>query len=993
MASVNQFSRFFVFLCFVFIVSLRFQSEWIFGNSVEIVLATSTPQLTEMSSTTVSEFTSVVINEVMPEPNEGEKEWIELYNTGTSTVLLDGGTVNDEVGVIAFVTGTLPAGGYAVIELSKTALNNTGDGIFFRFEGEVIDSLVYGNAKTDPIDIKKLPGVHRTIGRMSDGTYALTATTTKGYENIFLEVPIDIDEPIVTTTAQVVEPGVIIISEFVSDPADEMGEFVELYNKGDGVLDITGWYIEDDSETKTMLVGEMLPQQFFVIEKPKGALNNTGDSITLYTEAGVEIDRVVYGNSDDGNLLDNAPVASDPMSIARNMNMTDTGNDTQDFFITTRITKGSMNEIIAPVEQTRQTESLEELTEKAVIISELFPNPKGSDTETEYIELVNISGVSVDITGWKLGDNSKTRYTITTTVMQPGEYRAFFRKETKISLNNSGSERAVLFTATGIIADSIIYEGATPEDESYARETNNLFSWTTTRTPDKENIIIKKNHIPQAVVVVPKTSVVGETVILDASDTTDEEQDVLVYSWFVNDEKIGDGELVEYMFQHPGKYTVSLAVGDGINETVTEKKTIDIKTDTHDLVLSGLGEYEKTLRISELFPDPEGSDTETEFIEIYNTGDMEVDIGGWYLDDVEGGSRAYIIPEGTIIGGKQYMVFDREITRIALNNTDDSVRLLFPDKTVVEEIRMHDVVEGAAYIPDEQGEWGWSSDVTPGEANKMTTLISLGTPKKIVGKDGKISIKTTIEDLRDHETGDVVFLQGTVAVKPGVFSATVFYIVNKAGIQIMMPKKLLPTLEVGDSIEVTGTLGEINNERRLSVKKKEDLRIIRPGIAPEIQKEEIAMLSEEKIGSLGMVEGEVVEKKGTSIFVDDGTAEIAAILPKGVKPKDSIKEGDIIRIAGIIRRKGDEIYLMPRSVDDIQKIGVVTTTSTIEPTEQKEKINSKPYVLLTGLSACIISIGWFIKKEKPPFSKWKNFGILCAWIIFFFKSVHFWVSQ
>lgn len=936
---------------------------------VDIAMATSTERMSEVSTSTTQGYDQIVINEVLVQPRDGEKEWIELYNMSDVIIDIQGLTLSDEIGVIAIVSSTISPHEFVVIELPKSVLNNTGDGIFLRHKDELIDSLIYGNAKTEPRDSEKVPGVGQTITRQENGAFSIVSTPTKGAKNIFLEQIILESESNTSTvssvTPSVVPKGAIIITEFLSDPTDEAEEFIELFNGSSERVDLTEWYIEDSGETKTILSGSIDANDFFIIEKPKGALNNTGDEIILYVRSGEVMDRVTYGTIDDGNVSDNAPVAKDPMSVARLPDATQTGNNSQDFSITTRITKGTKNIIISPVQTVTAVESTEEVIEKNIVITEIFPNPKGVDTEKEFIEIKNISTQDVDISGWKIGDSSKTRYVILVDVMRPGDRRVYYRKETKISLNNSGSDSVKLFTASGALADSVAYDGGVGEDESYSRGVDGAFVRTTAITPGEENIFVKKNHAPVAEVTLPKKSSVGEVIVFDASDTTDEDQDTLTFTWFVNNQKIAEGALAQYTFTDPGKHIVSLAVSDGVNDVVKEQKKIDVKQSETATILAGSGQFDTLIRVSEIFPDPEGSDTEEEFIELYNEGEYEVDISGWYIDDTEGGSRAFRVPDGTVIAPKQYMVFDRTLTGIALNNTNDSARLLFPDKTLAEEIIMSEVLEGAVFIKQGIGEWVWSSSGTPGEANIFTAIVvEMQKKKKIKGKDGKIISKTTIEDLREHEPGDLVMVQGTVAVKPGIFSTTVFYIVNRAGIQISMPKKLMPKIEVGDVVELTGVLSEIKGERRIGVKNKEDARIIRPGVVPEIQKEEIALLGEEKVGSLGMVEGEVMEKKGSTIYIDDGTDELSVVLPKGVKPKEAVTEGDIVRVAGIIRFKGEEVYIMPRTSDDIQKMGVATTTQGMEEEYIKEKKAYTPYVFMSGSTVGIVALVWYVRKKR-----------------------------
>ncbi|MFH0923803.1 MAG: lamin tail domain-containing protein, partial [Candidatus Falkowbacteria bacterium] len=78
--------------------------------------------------------------------------------------------------------------------------------------------------------------------------------------------------------------GDIVINEFVSDPTDNDVEWIELYNNTNKEIDLANWTIEEGSGAKTTLegiIGSNNESKFFVIEKPKGNLNNKGDVIIL----------------------------------------------------------------------------------------------------------------------------------------------------------------------------------------------------------------------------------------------------------------------------------------------------------------------------------------------------------------------------------------------------------------------------------------------------------------------------------------------------------------------------------------------------------------------------------------------------------------------------------------------------------------------------------------------------------------------------------------
>src|SRR3989338_6292296 len=357
------------------------------------------------------------------------------------------------------------------------------------------------------------------------------------------------------------ETGLVVINEFLSDAFDEQAEFVELYNNLGESIDLTDWWVEEGSSKKSILGGTILANSFFILEKPKGSLNNTGDIIKLFDPTGGLIDQVVYGSWDDGNINNNAPKADDPFAVARVYDGQDTDMDSIDFVITMEITKGIEN----------------------IIYTEILPNPAGSDS--------------------------------------------------------------------------------------------------------------------------------------------------------------------------------------------------------------------------------------TEMIELYNPTNEDFDLTGLRLDNEEGGSRPYKIPDNTFIKAGEYMVFGKWDTKIALNNTIDSARLLWLDDTVVDEIDYVSVVEGASFSRDEDDEWQWTTQITPGVKNTFSKPLV-----KIVSNTSgyKLIVNVSLSEIRTLEVGTQIKTKGIVSVMPNIFGTQYFYITdNIAGVQVYMYSKDFPEFEVGDEVEIVGEISMSYLETRV----------------------------------------------------------------------------------------------------------------------------------------------------------------------------------
>ena len=122
--------------------------------------------------------------------------------------------------------------------------------------------------------------------------------------------------------------------------------------------------------------------------------------------------------------------------------------------------------------------------------------------------------------------------------------------------------------------------------------------------------------------------------------------------------------------------------------------------------------------ITEFLPNPEDSDRDNEFIEIYNNDDIKVDLSGWFLEDKVGSIKKFIIPDDTEISIGGYKVFYSDETKITLNNSGDGVVLKDNENNIIDKTPIsNSVQEEQSYILDEYGGWTLTLKPTPGRKN------------------------------------------------------------------------------------------------------------------------------------------------------------------------------------------------------------------------------------------------------------------------------------
>ena len=138
----------------------------------------------------------------------------------------------------------------------------------------------------------------------------------------------------------------VLINEFVSDPNEGESEWIELYNPNDYEIELNEWTIEDNSASPEILSGKISSKGYLLLNKSSGdfgfSLDNTKD-IILLKKNGKIVDKVTYGNYNDGNILDNAPAPPKGNSTGRYPNGVDTDVDVNDFKIFVTSTPGTSN--------------------------------------------------------------------------------------------------------------------------------------------------------------------------------------------------------------------------------------------------------------------------------------------------------------------------------------------------------------------------------------------------------------------------------------------------------------------------------------------------------------------------------------------------------------------------------------------------------------------------------------------------------------------------
>src|SRR5680860_340984 len=219
-----------------------------------------------------------------------------------------------------------------------------------------------------------------------------------------------------------------------------------------------------------------------------------------------------------------------------------------------------------------------------------------------------------------------------------------------------------------------------------------------------------------------------------AVDGANEEEDISTVDDIVNNEdseSLGDSESVD-----DAQNDVKQAGSTQENGAISNEEQTDTTSESGSNS-NGVNNTEDVyilpkIIITEFLPNPEDSDKDYEFIELYNNEKKDVDLKGWTIEDQAGKVKIFVIPEKNIIKSKSYKVFYSDETGIALNNSGDGVILRDDKENIVSKTPISDSAkEEQSYSLDENGNWVWSIRITPGRENIIKLEERIQEPETI----------------------------------------------------------------------------------------------------------------------------------------------------------------------------------------------------------------------------------------------------------------------
>jgi hypothetical protein len=397
--------------------------------------------------------------------------------------------------------------------------------------------------KQSDIDAGSLSNTATVTGTPPAGP-AVTATAART-----LTLPV---APTRAPTATPSAPHHIVISEFrTTGPLGASDEFVELYNPTGAAVNIGYWTINISSSCGISLSVLVYIDPFTILQPGQhylvaayGYLTNSSistadqrfnpgiadDGGIALVSSGIIVDQV--GMCASTRLYEGTPLPPLPAPLTTdqsyerkpggNTSCYDTDNNIKDFKVISpseplaQSAPAVMCQGVLRTSPTRTPTITQTRTRTLTrvptpfpayaVLNEFLPHPQNdwnadgvANVGDEYIEVINLGSVDLNMKGWRLdtGLNSPTTYTLPDTLLKPRGIAVFFGSQTGISLSDGGGTVRLLRT-DGRIFDAFTYPAVEVPERTWCRlpDGGDRWGFNCRPTPSRPNISITATPVP-----------------------------------------------------------------------------------------------------------------------------------------------------------------------------------------------------------------------------------------------------------------------------------------------------------------------------------------------------------------------------------------------------------------------------------------------------------------------------------------------------------------
>ncbi len=327
------------------------------------------------------------------------------------------------------------------------------------------------------------------------------------------------------TTSQILISEIKLGGDSFSHGADQPKdpqEFVTLFNQTSSTVQLDGWELEyakptfdntfcsatswtshsvSGSASATLLSGSLEPGQ---VSLPivRSLTDNTAGSLRLVNASDpanpVVEDLVGWGATSPCFENTVTTIPNNGKSLKRFLDCDsnfpiDTNNNSLDFATNQPPSPGSLsNPYITTCDEGTVivNPNPSGQTCEGIIISEFLPNPAGTDSSHEFVELYNPTSTAISLVGCSLQTSANSHvYNFGNISLQPNEYRAFYDGETGLTLPNAAGGTVWLLSPTTEL-QAITYPGNLDDDQAWIL-LNGTWYASYQPTPNEANVYLE----------------------------------------------------------------------------------------------------------------------------------------------------------------------------------------------------------------------------------------------------------------------------------------------------------------------------------------------------------------------------------------------------------------------------------------------------------------------------------------------------------------------
>lgn len=559
----------------------------------------------------------------------------------------------------------------------------------------------------------------------------------------------------------------IIISAVQTSGSKSTDDFIELYNDTCADIDLDGWKIKRrmsndnsgttiSSESAIGTLRNTIPGKGYFLWKNISA-NASGNpdysttsyslsdnySIALFNAAEEQIDALTWGN----NLLPFSDVAYYPLNLkAFEAILRNTSDETS-----TRMNYAPKNSSVIetenlsecpteepdpdPIVPNTEIDPIKTYSDK-LRLNEVLPNPKNDEAAGEYIELYNEDSVPIDLEGWILKDSSKTSFVFPAGyIIGTEDYLLIHRNTFKFTLNNTGSEDVYLLDPNESVVSEVNYEDA-KENVSFGFD-GSAWKWSTYLTPGKMNEFSNPARI-KAIEI--KEGYIGTLIEFSLDPESDNFSKV---TWDFGDKKKSYLKNPTHTYLEKGTYSVSVSASGEVEDV----------SDSFNLKITDYPREKVTL--VGLLPNPAGTDSDQEWIEVRNDSDDTVNLKGWKIATGQKMFTNHLIKEDLEINPGDTAQLTREFSYFTLHNSSMKLELRYPDGKVADKVSYSKKNIGEDEIYSKiDGRWIWISpeeESLPETDETSDEISSLDEDQKLL--EEKPTTETFLEEIHTDDLG------------------------------------------------------------------------------------------------------------------------------------------------------------------------------------------------------------------------------------------------